>query len=151
MPFLFSNLLCHNQKSHSLHLVFAFVQDTTSIFDRSELLDEPLFWAEKWPTWQCIPSATISASPPLCRPRTWRPDNASPRPSRPKIQRPVSTSTSLQKSPNNNSVGIRQHDPACGERAPRGLNWWYLKTTYFFNFGYYHTLPNQSYSKMERK
>ena len=54
-------LLCHNRKSHSLHLAFAFVQDTTSIFDRSELLDEPLFWAEKWPTWQCIPSATISA------------------------------------------------------------------------------------------
>ena len=68
---------------------------------------------------QAQPSAP---SPPLCRPRTWRPDDASPRPSRPKIQRPVSTSTSLQKSPNNNSIGIRQHDPACGERAPRGLN-----------------------------
>ena len=63
----------------------------------------------------------------------------------------VSTSTSLQKSPNN-SVGIRQHNPACGERAPRGLNWWYLKTTYFFNFGNNHILPNpRLIQKMERK
>ena len=36
-------LLCHNQKSHSLHLVFAFVQDPTTTSNRSKLLDEPLF------------------------------------------------------------------------------------------------------------